>query len=211
MSTVRSRVEYVLALLLDVIGAGGVLLVSTRTWQTIRTVRARPFATDLLHVSGRTVDAAPTALALVGLAGLVAVLATRGVARRVVGALVAVAGVATVWRSAAAVPAVGEGRARVLLHDKHEIVSGTGVVDQTVTTHPVWGVLSIAGGVLMLLAGALIAWRGSRWASMSARYETPAPAPDPDDDRARARADATLWTALERGEDPTADDPHAPQ
>jgi hypothetical protein len=47
---------------------------------------------------------------------------------------------------------------------------------------------------------------------MSARYERTA-APE-DDEQARARADATLWAALERGHDPTAessDDPTEPR
>ena len=51
--------------------------------------RAHPFTDDVVSVSGRTIDGAVTALALVALAGVVAVLATKGVARRVIGALVA--------------------------------------------------------------------------------------------------------------------------
>ena len=84
-------------------------------------------------------------------------------------------------------------------------------------------------GVVTLLAGALIAVRGGRWQGMSARYERttatagePAPpttgptAPDrpdatdgttgkvTDDAEDRGRAAATMWSALDRGEDPTA-------
>ena len=84
------------------VGAAALLLLATRAWQTVTTVRERPFADDVLQVAGRTVDGAVTALALVALAGVVAVIATNGLARRVVGALVAVAGLVAVWRVIAA-------------------------------------------------------------------------------------------------------------
>jgi uncharacterized membrane protein (TIGR02234 family) len=71
-------------------------------------------------------------------------------------------------------------------------------------------VLSAVGGVLVLTAGVLVAWHGGRWGAMSARYERPAGAGVEDAERSRARADAALWTALERGDDPTADDPTEP-
>jgi hypothetical protein len=48
------------------------------------------------------------------------------------------------------------------------------------------------------VAGALIVWRGHRWQVMSARYEA-----QPDREAEQARAAASLWTALDRGEDPT--------
>jgi uncharacterized membrane protein (TIGR02234 family) len=202
------RAHFAAALLIEIIGAAAVLLVATRPWQTITTLRARPFTDDVLHVSGRSIDNAPTALALVALAGVVAVLATKGVVRQVIGVLVVAAGVAIVWRSSAALPAVGPDRAAALVRAKHQLAAGSEVVGRHVTTAPVWGALSITAGVLVMVAGALIAWRGARWGAMSARYEVPAARLDTDDDeRARARADATMWTAMERGEDPTADDP----
>src|SRR4051812_39543684 len=89
------------ALLLDLVGAAGALLVATRHWQTITTPRPAPLHDDVLGLSGRTVDAAPTALALVALAGVVAVLATRGVVRRVVGGVLTLAGLALLWRAIA--------------------------------------------------------------------------------------------------------------
>jgi uncharacterized membrane protein (TIGR02234 family) len=206
----RLRAEYVIALLLELLGAALVLLVATRDWQTITTVRARPFSADVLGVSGRTLDGAPTALALVALAGVVAVLATKGVVRRVVGALVGLAGVAIVWRSVAAAPSVSAARAAGLVRDRHETVGASAVVAQHVTVHAAWAVLSAVGGVLVLAAGVLVAWHGARWGAMSARYERPAGTSAEDAERSRARADAALWTALERGDDPTADDTAAP-
>lgn len=203
----RARIEFTAALVVLAIGAATILLCATRAWQTLTTPRSRPFADDVLAVSGRTIDAAPTALALVALAGVVAVIATRGVLRRVVGALVALAGLASIWRCISAMSAVSPSRARAIVHDKHPHVVQSDALGPVVVTHPTWGVLSIIAGVLVVVAGVVIAVRGGRWAAMSARYDAPA-APGVDPEQERARADASLWTALERGEDPTVHDPN---
>jgi uncharacterized membrane protein (TIGR02234 family) len=191
----RRHIAFGLALLLDVLGAAGALLVATRHWQTISTPRPAPLHEDVLQVGGRSVDAAPTALALVALAGVVAVLATRGVARRVVGAVLAAAGAALVWRAVASAGALGTAQARALVTSRHSTVDPSGVVPRVVV-HGVWPALTGCCGVLVLLAGVLIAWRGHRWRAMSARYESrPASSERP--------GAATLWNALDRGEDPT--------
>ena len=186
-----------LAIALDLLGAGGALLLSLLDWQTVTTSRAGR-TPDVLDLSGRTVDAASTAIALVALAGVVAVLATRGVIRRLVGGLVVLAGAGLVWRAVTALSPVDAGRARDLVRSRHETVSTTGVVPR-VEVHSAWPVLSLLCGVLVLASGALIAWRGHRWQVMSARYEaTPAAASDE-----QAKAAATLWRALDDGHDPT--------
>ncbi len=187
------------ALLAQIIGAAAVLLIATREWQTITTVRPHPFTDDVVGVSGRTVDGAVTALALVALAGVVAIIATKGMARRVIGALVAASGLGLVWRIVTAIPAVDAARARDLVRAAHPQVAGT----MHVTTHVVWGLLSLAGAVLVIAAGLVTAVRGGQWAGMSARYSRT----EVDPEQARARADASLWTALERGDDPTEHDP----
>jgi uncharacterized membrane protein (TIGR02234 family) len=184
---------------LDAVGSGAALLIATRAWQSVHVARPRPFADDVLNLSGRVVDSAPTALALVALAGVVAILATRALARRVVGGLVALAGAGLVWRSASALAAISTSRARALVSAKQPRVSVTSAVATHVTTQPVWGALSIASGVVVIVAGVVVAVRGGRWSGMSTRYE----APDPQ--REQARAQASMWTALERGEDPTAE------
>jgi uncharacterized membrane protein (TIGR02234 family) len=186
-----------LALALDLVGAAAALLIASRHWQTITTDRPAPRANDVLHITGRTVDSAPTALALVALAGVVAVLATRGIVRRVVGAVLALAGAALVWRSITAAGAVSTERARTLVRERHVTVDLTGVTPH-IATSTVWPVLSAACGALVLVAGLLVAWRGHEWLAMSARYEAPA-----DPARDEARASTTMWSALDRGEDPT--------
>jgi uncharacterized membrane protein (TIGR02234 family) len=185
------------ALLLQLIGAGGALLIALRTWQTVITPRPVPLHVDVLHLSGRTVDSAPTAFALVALAGVVAVLATRGVVRRAVGAVLGLVGAGLVWRAITASDAVGTSRARALVTDRHPTVNAAAVVPR-VETAPVWPVLTAVCGILVLVAGALIAWRGHQWQVMSARYEAPA-----DPQQEQTKASTALWTALDRGEDPT--------
>jgi uncharacterized membrane protein (TIGR02234 family) len=188
--------EFALALLLDALGAGGALLLAVRHWQTVTVPRPAPLHDLTVQVTGRTVDAAPTALALVALAGVVAVLATRGTVRRVVGAVIAAAGAALVWRAVTASSALSAGRARSVVADKRSSADLTGL-DVHVVTHPAWWALTVVCGALVLIGGALVAARGHRWQAMSSRYEAP------DEERDRARAATTFWTALDRGEDPT--------
>jgi Tryptophan-associated transmembrane protein (Trp_oprn_chp) len=60
---------------------------------------------------------------------------------------------------------------------------------------PVWPVLCVVGGAVAAAVGVAAAARGQRWPAMGGRYE-----------RAAARPAATsVWDALDRGEDPTAD------
>jgi uncharacterized membrane protein (TIGR02234 family) len=192
---VRRHLPFAIALLLDLAGGGVALLLASRHWQTIRTPRPAPLHEDVLQLTGRTVDAAPTALALVALAGVVALVASRGLARRIVGAVLALAGVVLVWRSVTSAGAVSTGRARSLVAGHHATVDAGAVVPH-VTVHGTWPALSAVCGALVCASGALVAWRGHRWQTMSARYAAPG-------QRQRGETATTMWTALDRGEDPT--------
>jgi uncharacterized membrane protein (TIGR02234 family) len=193
----RRYALFAAALLLDLVGAAGALLVATRHWQTITTPRPAPLHDDVLELSGRNVDAAPTALALVALAGVVAVLATRGVVRRVVGGVLTLAGLALIWRAVSSAGAVSTRRARSLVSDHHPTVDVSAAVPH-VATHGAWPALTAAAGIFVAVSGALVAWRGHRWQVMSARYEA-----QPTEEVDPAKTAATLWTKLDRGEDPT--------
>jgi uncharacterized membrane protein (TIGR02234 family) len=212
----RLRAEFASALLLDLLGAAGTLLLASRTWQTVITPRPRPLADDVLQLTGRTIDDAGTALSLVALAGVVAVLATRGLGRRVIGAVLALAGAALVWRALLGLDAVSAARARSLVRSKHTGVAIDSAVAPHVTVHPQWAIVTVLCGVVIVTAGVLIALRGPTWAAMSARYEAPgteAPLSEVDAENLRTRASASLWTALDRGDDPTrseASDPAEP-
>lgn len=206
MSERRARVEFATALALQLVGAAGALVLAGRTWQTIVTPRPRPLGDAVLQLTGGTVDAASTALALVALAGIVAVLATRGLGRVAIGAVLAGAGAALVWRALAGAAAIGPARARAFVQSHPGVGADPGAVSR-VTVHSGWALLSAGCGVLVLAAGVLIAVRGRRWASMSARYETPGARDDGDEELARTRASAALWRALDRGQDPTGQPP----
>jgi uncharacterized membrane protein (TIGR02234 family) len=194
--------ELTAALLAIVIGAAGALLLAGGTWQTITATRPRPAADLVIHVTGRTLEPAVTALAIVALAGIVAVLATRGLAKRLVGVLIAVAGAGIVWRAALALPAVSATHARALLKDQLTGASLTPGIAPGVVAHRVGPLLVLIGGLLILAGGVLVAGRAQRLSGLSGRYEAPTQAAQAD--RARGpKSDLAVWTALDRGDDPT--------
>lgn len=179
-STAKSgRRELVVGLAVILAGAALVLLAGTQPWATVPTSGsvAEPASVEAA-LKGSAISPGARALGLVGLAGIVALLATRRVGRRVVGVLLALAGLAVCGLSlfwTADPPA--------LLGDASTAVERT-----------YWSWVSVAGGVLLLAGGVLAAIRSSRWPGMGSRYDAPARAKAKDDDP---------WAALDRGEDPT--------
>ncbi|MFI5492099.1 Trp biosynthesis-associated membrane protein [Actinoplanes sp. NPDC051859] len=180
------------ALACCVAGAGLALFGVTRTWAI--EITSRPGLSDLRAVrTGGEIAPWVLGLALVALAGGGALLATRGVARRGLGVLVALAGAGT---TAAAVV----GRAGL----------DTGAAGAGGT---VWPIGCALGGLLVVAGGWLALRHGHEWPTMGARYER----------RAAPTAGAVLnegqrvdtrvaWDALDRGDDPTVrgDEPTAP-
>lgn len=191
-----ARREYVAALVLMAVGSGLALLAAGRTWATA--TAADPGAPAVtVAVTGRELAPAVSALALVGLAGIVAVPSTRGVLRRLVGAVLAAAGAGIVVASVA----VGRDAASAVLSPLASRLGVTRVASAATTTTP-WWLVAVVGGALLLVAGAATALRGPRWSGMSARYDAPAGSglqPSVVD-----RSSAGVWAALDRGEDPTA-------
>lgn len=201
----KRHAEFAAALVALIVGAGGALLASLPTWQTLSVPRAHPLSDVVVDITGRDVDSAVTALGLVALAGVVAVLATRGLWRRGVGVVIAAAGVGLIVRAALSIGAVGADRARSFVESRRRTVNVADSVLPHIDVTSVWPVLSMLCGVLVTAAGAMVAARGGRWQAMSARYEASGgaaeTAPDPEFDEARAAA--SMWSALDRGEDPT--------
>ena len=78
-----------------------------------------------------------------------------------------------------------------------------------VTVHGLWPVLSAGCGVLVLAAGAMAVRWGQTWTAMSARYEPAAEGTHASDgdhgsaDQGQAASSTALWSALDRGDDPT--------
>ncbi|GLZ75330.1 hypothetical protein Afil01_01370 [Actinorhabdospora filicis] len=149
------RRQLTLAVLGGVLGGGLAWYAATRVWWTEVITRA-PFPDKTVEHDGTSLAAWVLPLAIVGLAGALALVATRGVARTVVGALVAASGLGV---------AAG---------------GGYGLAEQP----GVWPAATALGGLLVLAAGAAALRSGRTWPHMSSRYERPAKAAPVSDDPA---------------------------
>lgn len=196
----NARARFGAALGLVVLAGAGALLTSGRAWQTVTAPRPRPFADQVVDVSGRTLEPAVAALGVVALAGVVAVLATRGLARRIVGALLAATAVGLAWAAVAGMQAVSAARARSLVSDARTAAGLDPNRPPHVAVHAEWPALVLVCALAVLLAGLAIAVWGHRWIALSGKYEAPAPARSANDS---ARSSASLWSDLDRGHDPT--------
>jgi uncharacterized membrane protein (TIGR02234 family) len=192
-----SRRSLAAGLLLGAVGATVVLLASAQTWAEGRT--AVGGGTLPLSADGQDVTGLPAALAVVGLAALVAVFAVRGGGRRLVAGLLALSGLG------AGLSACAGASDSATLDERAAETTGNTSATIDALSHTAWPYVTAAGGLLILLAGLLALRYGSRWPTMSGRYErdgTPRPrkagrtAPDPE-------RPEELWKALDRGEDPT--------
>ncbi|MFG1701916.1 Trp biosynthesis-associated membrane protein [Nonomuraea sp. M3C6] len=164
-----------------------VLFAAGRIW-----VRLVEGGADAVAPTGGELGPVLTPVALAGLAGVVAVLATKGVGRRVVGALLALCGAvaaAATWAATNGDTVTGWLRDRNVMHVR---------TDLPWEIMPLWPAVAAVGAVLMIAGGVVAILRGSRWAGMSARYDRGA-----DKAGTQARDDKSLWEALDRGDDPT--------
>jgi uncharacterized membrane protein (TIGR02234 family) len=212
-----ARREYLLTLLAGGVGAAVVLLAARQGWARVVTIEPRPLPTSRIAVRGQDLVPAAGALGLAALAGLAAVLATRRLARRVVGGLLALFGAAIVVSVSLPVTAaqvrsaaVGATAQASSVPGGSTIGSGTtpgtggsGVAGLTLASHVEmaafpWRWAVLCGGLLVIAAGLMVAWRGTRWPVMSSRYDQPSSRKPP------AAADpASLWESLSQGLDPT--------
>ena len=200
------RRSLALTLLFAVAGASVALLAAGRTWSRGEV----HFQQAVLHVSatGSQTTGVPSALALVGLASAVAVFAVRGFGRRLLGALLALAGAGVVGVCLTA--ATGS----AALNRRASAAVGLSSATASHVAHTAWPWAGAVGGVLLVLAGVLVITRGRDWPGMSSRYEAPArrrvvgPGAAATAGPARKRSGreqtpADVWQALDRGEDPT--------
>jgi uncharacterized membrane protein (TIGR02234 family) len=185
----QGRRELIVAMLLGAVGAGIVFLASRQDWAQVRTTPPKPLPASSVTVTGAALVPYADALVLAGLATLAAVLASRGLARRLTGVLLALLGAslaasAFTVSSAAAVTAAnsnvgpatagagsvtdGSGSAA------SAVPNVAGAVPHVTFSAAGWQVLVVLGAVVMIGAGALVAWRADRMAVMSSRYDSPA-------------------------------------
>jgi uncharacterized membrane protein (TIGR02234 family) len=170
-------------------GAGLVLLASSRAWAELPASGGGLVPSGPAPLTGRDLVPLAYACGLAALAGTLALLATRGWPRRVVGVLLVVLGGAALLSGL-----TGAGAQAVR--------DAAGTAAEAPVTRTAWPWVSHAGAVLVVAAGVLTAAVGHRWAGMSDRYD--APAAREQGRAARRPADAgDLWSALDRGEDPT--------
>ena len=225
--------QYGYALLAGAVGAGLILLALRAQWAQAVFTPQKPLTAEVVNVSGTDLVPLAEALALAALAGLIALVATRGVARRIVGALLALfgagAGAAVLTGvTAATVVSVAVGK---VASPESAALSGTGagsttsgssgngaIVVSNATGHAIiggtpWQAAVIVGALLVFAAGLATALRGQDWPAMSARYDAPgargaagADAAVGTGSTARKSDAASMWESLNGGEDPTEDD-----
>ncbi|MCW2529571.1 MAG: Trp biosynthesis associated, transrane protein Oprn/Chp [Pseudonocardiales bacterium] len=224
VSSSRGRREFAVSAVAVAVGGGLAVLANSRAWDQITVTRAAPLGSVSVAVSGRTIVPGVTGLAVVALAGVVALLATRGRARVVMGVLLTATGALLAWQASTGFGAVSQSRGRELVAEARTGVVLAGSQRLAISASTRWPLLALLGALLVIAGGVLVTVRGVGWASMSARYESPAAAvelvrPDPGDGPAdggddpeviRAKADLAMWQSLERGEDPTLDGDFTP-
>ena len=200
-----ARRELLLVVVLTVIGAAVVLFATGEPWAHA-VVREPPLPQQAVDLPGRSVAPLVAALGLVGFAAVVALLATRGVARLVIGILIAVVGAVIVGSTASI--SVTDVRTGSALRDR---ASAAALHDAQVSVRlESWRHVAAGGGLALAAAGLVAAARGRSWAAMGRRFDAPigaptaepaAPMPSPP---ATPIDDGALWDQLEHGEDPTA-------
>ncbi len=222
-----ARREYLGALLLGAVGAAVVLIAVRQDWARVLAVQPRPLPASTAVVRGQDLLPAAGALGLAALAGLAALMATRRLARRLVGGVLAAFGVAIIVALSAPVTdaqvrgaVTGPAGSASSVPGGSTVGSGTtaagGVSGISLSSHVTmaafpWRWVALAGAVLVVAAGLLATWHGTRWPVMSSRYDRPAsqPASRAAGRRPPARTDlartdpAALWESLSQGIDPT--------
>ena len=185
----RGTVPYLVVLGVLLAGAVLCLVASGMSWGAAQ--RADLARTEV-QVTGGDLLAFGRAVGLLALAAVIAVHATRRWGRRLVGGLLAAAGV------------VLAGQAYVTMRDLPDQIlrhleGTTGGADFAGATAAAGGPIIMAvGGVGVAVAGSALAVFGPRWPSMGTRYERPAGS------RPSSRSgERAVWDALDRGEDPT--------
>lgn len=194
MRGVSRRGEYGLALLAGALGGGLILLAVRQRWAQAVFTPPKPLSPEVIGVSGTDLVPLAGALGIAALACLAAVIATRGLVRRIVGALLAAFGAGAAVAVAATVSAgtvlsvaaskVGSPGSAAVSGAAGSTTGGSvasggngismvGATGQAIMSGTPWRAAVFAGALLVVVAGIATAWRGPRWPVMSARYDLP--------------------------------------
>ncbi|MCG5212464.1 Trp biosynthesis-associated membrane protein [Streptosporangium sp. KLBMP 9127] len=190
----RGRGELGLWVLLCAAGAGLTMLAAGGDWTTA----SFPGGTAVT-LEGTRLTPVLIPLALAAGAGTLAVPAARGVWRRAVAVVVALCGAGIL---AGVRAGTAGGAAMEALRDERSFATAGRVVTETAW---LWPGATIAGGLVLVVAGVAALLRGGRWSGMSDRYDSPAgrsrtPAGTP-------RSERAMWDAIDGGDDPTTEPP----
>ncbi|MCX6460874.1 MAG: Trp biosynthesis-associated membrane protein [Actinobacteria bacterium] len=183
------------ALMMLASGALVLILSSSMTWAVATTA----IAGASVPLDGATCLPAARAVALLSLAAIGGLLAARGALRLLIGLLVTAAGLAVL---VVCVSALRDGFAEVAAAALPASVDGSAavVIDRSVSGPllAVIGLLAVVGGGLLTV----LTYR--QWPALGSRYERPVAGESTVvDNPSDPRGSADLWTALDRGEDPT--------
>jgi uncharacterized membrane protein (TIGR02234 family) len=169
-------------ILLLAVGAGLLYLSSKLTWNWSRHPTAlRGLVVDAQD--GATAQPALVPLALLALAGIAAVFAIGGWWRRIIGGLLALAGLATVWAGTSGLS--GLTSAHPVGYPASQVAIAHGLV--------------LFAGLLVVVASVLVVRGAAVLPRLGSNYQAPGARTRPKD------PDAELWRALSEGEDPTAE------
>jgi uncharacterized membrane protein (TIGR02234 family) len=216
-SAADTRREYGLVLAIGAVGAVLILLALREVWAHAIYTPPHPIPEQDYAVTGQSLIPLASALAVAALACLAAVIATRGLARRVIGGLLAVMGAYAAVTVTAAVtasavlataqnanPATGAGSGGGSTTGGATSSSASGILVSGAPGHAImtglaWHGVAAIGALAIVLAGLATVWRGPSWPVMSARFERQAVTKKNTDS-------ATMWESLSRDVDPTAGD-----
>ncbi len=187
--------------LLGLASAGLAAVAGHQPWLDLTSGQTDPAAwREMLDGMGLSVGEAPLAgaLALVALAGWGVLLVTRGIVRRLVAALAALAGIGVVATWAVVGPGLADDASATLAR-----AGFPGGVDSEPT---LWFWAAPIAGGLSALAALLAVRLAPQWPEMGRRYDAPAAAGVPeavDPQTLDGEHSLDLWKAIDAGQDPT--------
>ena len=168
-----------------VLGGAVALFAVGRVWLHY-TVPRTGLADLRASATGHTTAGAAGTLALVVLAGVVVLPATRGLGRRIAGALIALAGLGIGYLAVLTI---------AFTTDQLDVPEASTYTDGRATPWP-W--IALVAGVVAVATGVFAAVASGGWPAMGRRYESAGAA------KRGPATETSIWDRLDEGDDPTA-------
>jgi uncharacterized membrane protein (TIGR02234 family) len=186
---------YLGALLALALGALAILIGYGAMWAVVTAplMTGDGAPTSVVELTGRELAPLGAAMGWVAIAGIAGLLATSRWGRRVVGALLVIAGgIAGVTALAFALTDVAAGGGAFV----EAALGSRGLGAATQVSITAWWLLGLLGGLAVLTTGMIALLLGGSLPTLSRRYDRGA-------SRDQATGHVAMWDALDRGEDPT--------